>query len=92
MVMRLKLVFIALSMFVLSCSSEHFDIVIKNGTVVDGSGDKGFVSDIGIKDGKILLIDNNISANTVSEIDASGRIVAPGFIDILSWASGPYYL
>lgn len=87
--MRLKLVFIALSMFVLSCSSEHFDIVIKNGTVVDGSGDEGFISDIGIKDGKILVIDKIVSGKALSEIDASGQIVAPGFIDILSWASGP---
>ncbi len=82
--MRLKLVFIALSMFVLSCSSEHFDIVIKNGTVVDGSGDEGFISDIGIKDGKILVIDKTVSGKALSEIDASGLIVAPGFIDILS--------
>ncbi len=87
--MRLKLVFIALSMFVLSCSSEQFDIVIKNGTVVDGSGDEGFISDIGIKDGKILVIDKTVSGKALLEIDASGQIVAPGFIDILSWASGP---
>jgi len=87
--MRLKLIFIALMMFVIGCSSKHYDIVIKNGTVVDGSGEKGFVSDIGIKDGKIFLIDKSISGTGRKEIDATGQIVAPGFIDILSWASGP---
>jgi N-acyl-D-amino-acid deacylase len=76
-------------MFIISCSSERYDLVIKNGTVIDGSGDKGYMSDIGIKDGKIYVIDDNISGYYSSEIDASGQIVAPGFIDILSWASGP---
>jgi N-acyl-D-amino-acid deacylase len=87
--MKFKLVFIVLSMLLISCSNEHFDIIIKNGIIVDGSGGKSFKSDVGIKDGKIHLLDDAISGNASSIIDASGQVVAPGFIDILSWASGP---
>jgi N-acyl-D-amino-acid deacylase len=87
--MNLKLVVFALTVFLLSCSSEHYDIIIKNGTVVDGTGSNGYKSDVGIKEGKIYLIDESISGNATSIIEASGQVVAPGFIDILSWASGP---
>jgi N-acyl-D-amino-acid deacylase len=87
--MRLRLFIVALSLLIFSCSSEHYDIIIKNGTVVDGDGDKGYIADVGIRDGKIIRIDKNISANATSLIDATDQVVAPGFIDILSWASGP---
>ncbi len=87
--MKFKIIVLVLMFFLIKCSSEQYDIVIKNGTVVDGSGDEGFISDIGIKDGKILVIDKTVSGKALSEIDASGQVVAPGFIDILSWASGP---
>jgi len=88
-IMRLKLTFLVITMMLISCSSEQYDLVIKNGTIIDGSGGESFVSDIAIKNGKIHRIENNISGTNSSEIDASGQIVAPGFIDILSWASGP---
>jgi len=87
--MRLKIFLALLTIFVIGCSSEHYDIVIKNGLVVDGSGDKSYISDIGIKDGKIVVIEETISGQAISEIDASGKVVTPGFIDVLSWASGP---
>jgi N-acyl-D-amino-acid deacylase len=57
-----------------------FDLVIKNGRIVDGSGLPAFLGDIGINDGKICKIGKIDEAST-EEIDASGRIVAPGFID-----------
>ena len=78
-----------MTFILINCSSEQYDLVIKNGTIIDGSGSKGFVSDIGIKNGKILRIEKNISGNNSPEIDASDQFVTPGFIDILSWASGP---
>jgi len=87
--MRLKLLFLLMTFILINCSSEQYDLVIKNGTIIDGSGSKGFVSDIGIKNGKILRIEKNISGNNSPEIDASDQFVTPGFIDILSWASGP---
>jgi N-acyl-D-amino-acid deacylase len=88
-IMRLKLFLALLTIFIIGCSSERYDIVIKNGLVVDGSGGKGYISDIGIKDGKIVVIEETLSGQAISEIDASGKVVSPGFIDVLSWASGP---
>lgn len=56
------------------------DLVIKNGKVVDGSGLPAFIGDVGIKDGFITKIGRiHEAAETV--VDASGRVVAPGFID-----------
>ena len=57
-----------------------FDLVIKNGTVIDGSGSDAFSADIAIKDGKIAKIATDIS-DAKNVIDASGLTVTPGFID-----------
>ncbi len=57
-----------------------YDIVIKNGTVIDGSGSPRFGADIGIVDGKIKTI-GSINDDAKEVIDASGQIVSPGFID-----------
>jgi len=54
--------------------------VIKNGLVVDGTGSPGFVADVCIRDGRIIAIGSDLSGDEV--IDATGRVVAPGFIDI----------
>jgi N-acyl-D-aspartate/D-glutamate deacylase len=56
------------------------DLLIKNGTVVDGSGAARYRADVGIKDGRIAEIGRIRSATTLT-IDAEGLIVAPGFID-----------
>ncbi|MBI3743491.1 MAG: amidohydrolase family protein, partial [Chloroflexi bacterium] len=57
------------------------DLVIKNGTVVDGTGLPRYRADIGIKNGKIVE-KGKVSANGAKVIDAEGKIVAPGFIDL----------
>lgn len=60
-----------------------FDIVIKNGTVIDGTGNPMAPADIGIKRGKIASIDESIPETKGKQvIDASGHYVTPGFIDI----------
>ena len=58
-----------------------YDLVIKNGMVIDGSGMPRHRADIGIKDGKILE-KGHISPNGAKVIDAEGRFVAPGFLDV----------
>lgn len=58
-----------------------FDVIIKNGTVVDGTGRPGFKADVGIIGDKIFDIGNLSKAKPKTEIDASGQVVAPGFID-----------
>jgi N-acyl-D-aspartate/D-glutamate deacylase len=57
-----------------------FDILIKNGLVVDGTGAKGFAADVAVKDGRIAEI-GRINGAAKRTIDAKGRAVAPGFID-----------
>jgi N-acyl-D-aspartate/D-glutamate deacylase/nitrite reductase/ring-hydroxylating ferredoxin subunit len=60
----------------------NFDIIIKGGTIVDGTRTPRYVSDIGIKDGKIAQI-GGLKGKTADRIlDAAGRIVAPGFVDL----------
>jgi len=58
----------------------HYDIIIRNGTVVDGSGMPRFRADVGIADGKIATI-GKIRDNAREVIDADGHIVSPGLID-----------
>lgn len=65
-----------------------YDLTITGGTVVDGTGDKPFQADLGIKDGKIVEVrrrdgeDAGLEGESAQTIDATGRIVTPGFVDI----------
>ena len=61
---------------------EPFDIVIRGGTVVDGSGRKPYRADVGIRDGRIAAVGSLEQAAAGRIIDADGLIVAPGFIDV----------
>ena len=57
------------------------DLVIRRGTVVDGTGGKPFIADVAIDNGKISAV-GSVSEKGREEIDATGKIVAPGFVDI----------
>src|SRR5207344_2222909 len=61
---------------------SDFDIVIRDGIVVDGTGAQRYRADVGIRDGRIARIGRIGSSNGARVIDASGAIVAPGFIDL----------
>ncbi len=64
--------------------SRSFDILIKNGNIIDGTGKKEFIADVGIKDGKIIEIGNIADAEAAFTIDGKSLKVTPGFIDIHS--------
>lgn len=61
-----------------------FDIIIHNGKIVDGSGQKAYPADIGIENCRITEISPGLEAETRETIDADGRVVCPGFIDMHS--------
>ena len=58
-----------------------FDLVIRGGTVVDGTGGDPFVADVGVQDGKIAAVGQGLAPGA-EEIDATGKIVTPGFVDV----------
>jgi N-acyl-D-amino-acid deacylase len=67
---------------------DRADVVIRNGTVFDGLGSEGVAGDLAIAGGVILTIGRGIPAAGAVEIDATGLVVCPGFVDIHSHGDG----
>ena len=67
----------------MNAAAPEYDIIIRHGQVVDGSGRAGFTGDVAIKNDRIARIGNLREAKATREIDARGQVVAPGFIDML---------
>jgi N-acyl-D-aspartate/D-glutamate deacylase len=63
--------------------ADMYDIVIANGHVIDGTGSPWYTADIGIRDGHVAAIGRLADARANRRIDARGKVVAPGFIDML---------
>lgn len=63
---------------------HRFDLIIRKGTVIDGTGTDGMPVDVGIRDGRIDAIGNLDGTDALRVIDASGLVITPGFIDIHS--------
>ena len=78
--MKILQLIIALSIFA-SCSKIDLDILIINGTIVDGSGDEPYKSDIGIINDRIVRIGDLSQLSSRRIIDANNLVVSPGFID-----------
>jgi len=66
-----------------SANAGNYDLIIRNGHVVDGTGNPWFAADVAIGSDRIAAIGDLREAHAKREIDAKGRIVAPGFIDML---------
>ena len=58
-----------------------YDLIIRNGTIVDGTGAPRFAGDVAVKDGLIAAV-GTVHGDATSEIDAAGKVVAPGWVDI----------
>ena len=63
-------------------AQQKVDLLIKNGRIIDGTGNSWFYGDLAVKDGKIISIGKLPDASATKTIDAKGLIVAPGFIDV----------
>ncbi|MCA9124358.1 MAG: serine hydrolase [Planctomycetaceae bacterium] len=84
--------FVAISLLVVTATVANepsFDLVLRSGRVVDGTGSPWYVADVGIRDGKIAKIGHIAAERAAKVIDASGLIVAPGFIDMMGQTATP---
>lgn len=79
------LVFLVLS---ITCAYGQYDIILKNGIIYDGNGGAPFPGDVAIRADTIAFIGNLSQAVAKQTIDVAGKAIAPGFINMLSWADG----
>lgn len=75
-----------ITMAVNTALASDFDILIRKGTVYDGTGAPGYVADVAIRDDRVLAIGDFSDSTAEIEIDAEGLVVAPGFFNLLSHA------
>lgn len=68
--------------------AQSFDLVIKNGKIIDGSGNSWYYGDVGVRQGKIVFIGKKEKYDATKIVDAKGLIVAPGFIDVHAHIEG----
>ena len=86
--MRILSVVVVCLLILQACSNvNRYDLIIRNGIVYDGNGGEPFLADIGINADTIAFIGDLKAAQADSILDASGKAVAPGFINMLSWAT-----
>ena len=78
---------ITAALFVAACSAPKYDVIIRGGTVYDGTGAPGVVADVGIRGDSIAAVGDLSGAKGTLEVPAEGLAVAPGFINMLSWAN-----
>jgi hypothetical protein len=68
-------------------TADTYDLIVRNGTLYDGTGTPGRRADVGIRGDRVASIGDLSRAQATTEIDATGQAVAPGFINVLSWAN-----
>jgi N-acyl-D-amino-acid deacylase len=86
--MRLRGTLLLLLPLLASCEREpDYDLIVRGGTIYDGSGSAGFVGEVAVKGDRIAYVGPEAPGQARREIDAAGRAVAPGFINMLSWST-----
>ncbi|HEX4736480.1 MAG TPA: amidohydrolase family protein [Allosphingosinicella sp.] len=87
--MRLKILSLVLAAALAGSAAPapRYDTVLRGGTVYDGSGGRPFVGDVGIKGDRIVAVAPHLAGHGRREIDVRGLAVAPGFVNMLSWAN-----
>src|SRR5688572_32165602 len=85
----MKNLFTSLMLFCsVSVYSQDADLLIRNGKIIDGTGNSWYYGSIAVRDGKIVGIGRDLSIPAKKTIDASGLIIAPGFIDVHTHLEG----
>ncbi len=82
------LFFIVLFLFSFNAAKQKFDVILRHGLIYDGLGGKPFQADVGINADTIAFIGDLKQATGKTEFEAIGLAIAPGFINMLSWADG----
>ncbi len=88
--MQRKIYFLYILLFpvvIFSCKQNSYDTIIRNGIIYDGNGGQPYRGDIAISGDTIVFIGNLSKASAKNDIDANGNAIAPGFINMLSWAN-----
>lgn len=80
--LRLVLLVFPLMSLIFSCGGQSYDLILKNGLIVDGTGDQAYAGDIAIIGNRIVKIGSLKESQAIETIDASGLVVTPGFIDV----------
>ncbi|MEQ8424129.1 MAG: D-aminoacylase, partial [Cyclobacteriaceae bacterium] len=84
--MKKNLLLLLLFVSIISCKKDEYDVIIRQGTIYDGLGSAPVVADLGIRADTVAFIGDLSKAVAKKDIDAKGMAVAPGFINMLSWA------
>ena len=84
---RLFLAVAAIAIAACAPAAPEYDILIRGGSVYDGLGSEPFIGDVAISGDRIAALGDLSGASATREIDASGKAVSPGFINMLSWAT-----
>ena len=86
--MRIHRLLLLLLPLLASCEREpEYDLLVRGGTIYDGSGKAGYVGEVAVKGDRIAYVGPKATGKARREIDATGQAVAPGFINMLSWSN-----
>ena len=70
-----------------AAAAAEYDLVIRGGTIVDGSGEGRYVGDVGIRGDTIVAVAESLPGRGSTELDAVGKIVTPGWVDVHTCAA-----
>jgi N-acyl-D-amino-acid deacylase len=88
--MKFRWLYVVLCLLLGSCQSEpgratdSYDLVLRGGTVYDGSGKPGVVADVGVRGDRVAAVGDLSAANAKTTLEVHGKVVAPGFINVLA--------